>query len=161
MVPERLIQSSPEFWLIKTVCPSATLLRFALIYGKSTPYAESFLQWLERDLISNKTLQLFSDEYRTPLDVETLCNAIIESLNYPAETFQLAGNDKLSRSEIGFLVAGALGILNPNIEVIKQSEVPLQSPRPKDLAMCNEKAKRYRLMQPLSFSEMIEKILLD
>eukprot|EP00003_Mantamonas_plastica_P022269 TRINITY_DN374_c2_g1_i7.p1 TRINITY_DN374_c2_g1~~TRINITY_DN374_c2_g1_i7.p1 ORF type:complete len:146 (-),score=44.93 TRINITY_DN374_c2_g1_i7:200-637(-) len=68
-------------------------------------------------MTSNTNISLFTDEYRTPIFVNDICNAIItlmnvdadEQINFP-DTFNLGGPDRVSRIRFCHMLAEACGL---------------------------------------------------
>lgn len=67
---EKHIESTPGL--------SYTILRSALIYGPPSPYSSkhSFIQFMLTAMSNNELLELFSDEYRTPVYVNDILRVI-------------------------------------------------------------------------------------
>lgn len=159
------------------------ILRSALIFGPPAPYSgkSSFLKWMIDGLDSKHGLNLFKDEYRTPICVFDVIKTImhfatqkISSIVHPpakrckvssekdgnAKTIRkyvddisisyklilnMGGPQRLSRFEMGKILAKQLKIDNPHINgVLVSSVIKDPSARPKDLSM--DSTKLYKML---------------
>ena len=89
------------------------IIRTSLNYGHSSSADRAFNEEMVQAWKSGRTLRLFTDEYRTPIAASETARAILDLLNHGASgTFHVAGRERLSRWELGRLVAG----LHPGLE---------------------------------------------
>ncbi|RRR72060.1 MAG: NAD-dependent epimerase/dehydratase family protein [Candidatus Viridilinea halotolerans] len=94
--------------LVAAAHPSAVSVRTSLIYGFAPP---DRISRFTLDVASGKIVaQLFTDEYRCPIYVEDLAAALLElsSTNYQG-ILNIAGADRVSRYQLGTLIARAWG----------------------------------------------------
>jgi dTDP-4-dehydrorhamnose reductase len=114
--------------LVAAADPDAAIVRTSLIYG-----------FAPIDKISRFTLdvaagrseaRLFTDEYRCPIYVEDLAAALLElaSLDY-AGVLNIAGPERLSRYELGVLIARAWGVDPTTLPQGLSAESPVRRPR--------------------------------
>lgn len=86
--------------------PAHTVLRTSLTAGLSPTGDRSFLEETLQAWDQGKTLRLFADEFRCPLPASVTARAIWEVAAQPcAGLYHLAGTERLSRWEIGQLLA--------------------------------------------------------
>lgn len=86
--------------------PAHTVLRTSLTAGLSPTGDRSFLEETLQAWDQGKTLTLFADEFRCPLPASVTARAIWEVAAQPlAGLYHLAGAERLSRWEIGQLLA--------------------------------------------------------
>lgn len=85
--------------------PGAVIVRTSLIYGSGEP---SVHEEAVRDAISgHSSVTFFTDEYRNPVLVGDLANALVDLVTMPAVTgvLHLGGPDALSRAELAVMTA--------------------------------------------------------
>jgi dTDP-4-dehydrorhamnose reductase len=97
--------------------PKHTIIRTSLNGGASPSGDRGFNEQMRRAWQAGKTLRLFTDEFRAPIPAEVMAHAIWElaAQNRPG-LFHVAGSERLSRWQIGQLVAARWPQLNPRIE---------------------------------------------
>ena len=91
--------------------PAALVVRLPLLYGDSggrgLGASDSLLMQIDKDELP----RLFTDEYRTPLEVRDAAAALVELAASDARgMLHLAGPDRVSRHELGLAVLRAMGI---------------------------------------------------
>ena len=97
--------------------PKHTIIRTSLNYGNSPRgdrafNEELFLAW-QRD----ETVKFFTDEFRCPIPAEITARAVLEIATKNATgLFHLAGSERVSRWEIGELIAAQFSKLKPKFE---------------------------------------------
>ncbi len=114
--------------------PRHTIVRTSLTAGVSAR-ARGFNEEMRAAWKAGKTLRLFSDEYRCPIDAAVTARAIWElARQTPPGIFHLAGSERLSRLQIGQLVAERHPELQPRIEACSLREYQ-GAPRPPDCSL--------------------------
>jgi dTDP-4-dehydrorhamnose reductase len=103
---ERLVLSNPRH----------TVIRTSLNGGTSLAGDRGFNEQLRNAWRSGETLRLFTDEFRCPIHAEVTARACWELLqkNQPG-LYHVAGSERLSRRQIGTLIAARWPQLNPKI----------------------------------------------
>jgi dTDP-4-dehydrorhamnose reductase len=91
-----------------------TVVRTSLNAGHSIEGNRSFNEEMRAAFKAGRTLNLFEDEFRCPVPAEVTARAIWEIVGEPG-IFHLCGAERLSRYEIGELVAANHPELNPKI----------------------------------------------
>ena len=87
--------------------PRHLIVRTSLNYGTSPTADRSFAEEMLLAVRAGKMLSLFTDEFRSPLTVADTVAAVLDLLAAGATgTYHVAGRERLSRWEIGELVAG-------------------------------------------------------
>lgn len=120
--------------LVAEAAPAAAIVRTSLIYG-----------FEPIDKISRFTLdvaagrvqaRLFTDEYRCPIYVEDLAAALLElaATNY-AGVLHIAGAERVSRYELGMLIAQAWAVDPESVPAGRSAESPVRRPRNCTLAI--------------------------
>jgi dTDP-4-dehydrorhamnose reductase len=119
--------------------PRHTVVRVALTAGVSQTRNRSFVEDMCRAVERNQRLTLFSDEYRNPLPAGVVARAVWELIDHEHPgLYHLGGADRLSRMEIGELLAA----WHPELATFMQpgSAANYAGPaRPPDLSMCCDK----------------------
>lgn len=111
--------------------PRHTVLRTSLNHGYSVAGNRSFNEEMLQVWRAGRTLNLFVDEFRNPIPAEITARAVWEllQLNQPG-LYHLAGAERLSRFEIGQLIAARHPEENPRVEAgtLKNYEGAPRSP---------------------------------
>jgi dTDP-4-dehydrorhamnose reductase len=115
--------------------PRHTIVRTSLTTGRSPTGNRSFTEDMARAWKEGKALNLFVDEFRCPIPATATARAIWElATSREGGIFHLAGSDRLSRYEIGLLIAAQHPELNPKI--IPSSRKDYKGPsRPADTSL--------------------------
>jgi dTDP-4-dehydrorhamnose reductase len=127
LVGEKKVEETAEKYLI---------LRTALLYGFGINKAENFFNTMFRNLKNNKPVNLFTDQYRSPLSLHEaarLMEAIIEK--DPSNTIlNFGGSERLSRYQLGELLCEAAGFDKHLLKGITMSDVP-DVPKVEDVSL--------------------------
>jgi dTDP-4-dehydrorhamnose reductase len=110
-----------------------TVIRTSLNAGHSPTGDRAFNEEMRKAFAAGKTLSLFEDEFRCPIPAEVTARAIWEIVG-ESGIFHLCGAERLSRFQIGQLVAANHPELNPKI-VPGTLKVYKGSPRSPDTSM--------------------------
>jgi dTDP-4-dehydrorhamnose reductase len=96
--------------------PKHTIIRTSLNGGTSPTGDRGFNEQMRRAWKAGQTLSLFTDEFRSPIPAEVTARAIWElaALNMPG-LYHVAGSERLSRWQIGQLLAVRCPELQPQI----------------------------------------------
>jgi dTDP-4-dehydrorhamnose reductase len=97
--------------------PKHTVIRTSLNGGTSPTGDRGFNEEMRRAWQQGKTLNLFVDEFRSPIPATATARAVWElaASNRPG-LYHLAGSERLSRWQIGELLAARWPQLNPKIQ---------------------------------------------
>jgi dTDP-4-dehydrorhamnose reductase len=117
--------------------PGHLAVRVSLLYGPTINGRPSFFDQQIHSIRSGASCKLFDDEWRTPLDLQTAADAILE-LAFADQTglLHLAGPERLSRLDMGRRLARVLGIEQAAIEPVSRDDFPSAEPRPRDTSLC-------------------------
>ncbi|HLP75732.1 MAG TPA: SDR family oxidoreductase [Candidatus Paceibacterota bacterium] len=97
--------------------PKHTVVRTSLNGGTSPSGDRGFNEQLRLAFQRGDTVKLFTDEYRDPIPAMETARAVWElAAANAAGLFHLAGNERLSRWQIGELIASRWPQLNPKLE---------------------------------------------
>lgn len=112
------------------------VLRMSLMFGPSVNERPSFFQQQISALRSNTPCRLFRDEWRTPLDLESAANGLLEVVQSDVTgILHFGGPERMSRLEMGLRLARYLGISESLIQAIDREDVPAGEPRPRDTSL--------------------------
>ncbi len=122
--------------------PRHTVIRLALCGGASPKGTTAFNEELQATWRAGRVPKFFFDEYRTPIAAPVVARAIWWLANRPpGGIFHIAGNKRLSRVELGQLVAQRHTELSPKFESasLRDYQGP---PRAPDTSLCCDKIQR-------------------
>jgi dTDP-4-dehydrorhamnose reductase len=122
--------------------PAAAVLRLGLVVGRghgASPTASEAVAWA---LGGRRTLRLFADEYRTPIDPESVAEAVSRLLEARgAGRYHLGGPERLSRLDLGRRVARILDLPEIAIEAGCQADHTGPDARPADTSLDSSRAR--------------------
>ena len=134
--------------------PLTAVCRMPLMFGMATPTATSFMQPFIQTLREGKELNLFIDEFRTPVSGKTAAQGLLLALAKVKGRIHLGGKERLSRYDFGRLLVEVFQ-LPPGLKPCRQQDVKMAAPRPPDVSLDSSKA--FALgYQPLSIKEELE-----
>lgn len=119
------------------------VLRTSLNAGVSPTGDRAFNEALRRAWMAGQTARLFTDEFRSPIPAEVTARAAWElALRAPGGVYHVGGAERLSRWEIGQLLAARWPELRPKLEPasIRDFTGP---PRPADTSLNSAKAQAW------------------
>jgi len=120
--------------------PRHTVIRTSLNGGTSLTGDRGFNELIRHAWQRKEITRLFMDEFRAPIPVEATARAVWELANKKvAGLFHVAGSERLSRLEIGKLLAARWPELNPKIEAEPLKEYQ-GAPRAPDTSLDCSKA---------------------
>jgi dTDP-4-dehydrorhamnose reductase len=134
------------------VNPKTAICRMPLMFGIPSPTSHSFIQPFIKSLREGKELNLFVDEFRTPVSATTAAQGLLLALEKVNGLLHLGGKKRISRYDFGCLMAEVLDLPKDLVKPCLQKDVKMAAPRPKDLDIDSSKA--FNLgYQPLSLRE--------
>lgn len=127
---ERVVQES---W------PHHIILRPALIYGPTAPSGKgSFLQWMDANLKKGEKINLFSDEFRTPvyaLDIVRAIYQLIDKHGGPYRIYHLGGPERMTRIQFAEMLIQLRGHDRSLIQPVRLSDHSTGYARPADVSL--------------------------
>ncbi len=112
------------------------VIRPALMYGLPAVDRPTTFRGQLEALRTGQPLKLFEDEYRTPLWLEDAVRACLEAAKSGLTgILHIAGPERLSRLEMGRLMARAFGLNEDNIVAIRQRDLQTPEMRPVDVSL--------------------------
>jgi len=122
--------------------PKHTVVRLSLNGGVSPTGDRAFNEEMRRAWEAGKTLKLFVDEFRSPLPAIVTARAIWElAAQCKPGLYHLAGSERLSRWQMGQLIAARWPRLNPRLEPASRKDYS-GAPRPPDTSLNCAKIQR-------------------
>jgi dTDP-4-dehydrorhamnose reductase len=122
--------------------PSFAVARVALVTGRAHgphPSASEAIAWA---LAEGRAPRLFTDQYRTPVDPESVADALTALVaGGPGGLYHLGGPERLSRFELGLRVAAVLGLDPRRIEPVRQADLAFDAARPADVSLDARRAR--------------------
>jgi len=119
-------------------CHNALVIR-TNFFGWGLTYRESFSDFILKKLRDNKSVNLFSDVFFTPILIEELCKKVSDLLDLGASgIFNIVGNERISKYEFGVRLANSFGLNTKliNATSVNRSDLVV---RPKDMSLSNRK----------------------
>jgi dTDP-4-dehydrorhamnose reductase len=136
--------------------PEAAIARIALVIGRGHGPRASASESVAWALRAGQSALLFSDEYRTPVDPESVAQAVTRLIELGgAGLFHLGGPERLSRYELGRRVARALGLEASDLLAGRQADHEAKEPRPADVSLDSSRARRELAWEPRPLDEAL------
>ncbi|MBF2005088.1 MAG: NAD(P)-dependent oxidoreductase [Chlorogloeopsis fritschii C42_A2020_084] len=137
--------------------PNTAVCRMPLMFGAATPIATSFMQPFIQTLQQGKELNLFIDEFRTPVSGITAAKGLLLALEKVNGLIHLGGKERISRYDFGRLLIEVFQLPSTGLKACRQKDVKMAAPRPSDVSLNSSKA--FALgYQPLSLQQELEKL---
>lgn len=134
LASEEALRTLPHDWVIA---------RTALVMGlPMLNTGNAFLSKMLPALEKGEPLGVPEEEVRSPIDVVTLGQALLElAQNDFQGVLHLAGNDIMNRLEMVQRIAKHAGFTKANIYANDPSNIPDRAPRPRDVSFLNTRAR--------------------
>jgi dTDP-4-dehydrorhamnose reductase len=143
--------------IVGALCPDAVIARPALIYGFGANGRTCFAERLLQNLRNGEPVNLFQDEYRSPIDLPTLCEQLLALAASELQgIYHLGGPERLSRFEFGWRLAEAFGLDPAPIRSASYRDHDFVDPRPADCSLRSEKAARALHLPCPSLTESLQ-----
>lgn len=114
--------------------PDVIICRMPLMFG-AAPTANCFIQPWVKTLRAGGSINLFTDEIRTPVWGADAASGILLALAQVKGIVHLGGVERISRYDFGRLLADVLQIPETQLSLCRQGDVPMSAPRPADTSM--------------------------
>jgi dTDP-4-dehydrorhamnose reductase len=115
--------------------PRALVLRLSINAGISPTGDRAFNEQIRRAWERGQTLRFFTDEFRCPIPAAVTARVVWELVRRGVTgLYHVAGSERLSRYQIGELLAARWPHLNPKFEAMSVRDFP-GGPRPPDVSM--------------------------
>ena len=137
--------------------PGALVCRTALMFGDAGPEAAGFIQPLITGMKNGSRINLFTDEYRTPVSGVNAAQGIMLALSKTNGILHLGGMERISRFDFGKLLQKVLGAHNANLFPCTRQNITMPAPRPADVSLDSSRAMALGF-NPGSLREELEKL---
>jgi dTDP-4-dehydrorhamnose reductase len=108
---------------VRDKSPDATIVRSNLVYGHGIGWGSSFSEHILEDLEKDGSVMLFEDQYRSPISVRNLVNALLEIIeNPPRRLLHVSGPERVSRHQFGSKLARIMGISPERVQPNKLAD---------------------------------------
>lgn len=128
--------------VISEISSNYCIARIALSYGWSVTSSLCFAEVMADKLSRGEEVRLFTDEFRSPVYIPNLCDALLEiaARNDVQGVIHLAGPERLSRFQFGIALCEAFGFDKDLIVPCLIEDFPFRDNRPKDCSLVSERA---------------------
>jgi dTDP-4-dehydrorhamnose reductase len=138
--------------------PSAAVCRMPLMFGKPGPGRSNFFQSMIKAFTEGYELNLFVDEFRTPVSGPTAARGLLLALEKAEGLINLGGVERISRFNFGLLLMDVLNISEANLVRCSQKDMKMSAPRAPDLSL--ESSRAFALgYDPLSLRDQLTECL--
>lgn len=120
--------------------PETVISRMPLMFGDPGPVAKSFIQPFLKAIKSGIEVNLFVDEYRTPVSGKKAAEGIMIALKKLPRVIHLGGIERISRYEFGKLLVKLFKIKDAKLNPLRQKDLNMPAPRPPDVSLNSSKA---------------------
>jgi len=149
-----------ENW-VKQHIPNGVIVRPVFIYGPELPGSRpSFIQWVQKQLLQQKSIKVVNDQKRTPTYVYDICQGLETIIVEDHQgIFHLAGAEIITPYEMAVEVANCLSLNLQLIEAVDSNSFPEPVKRAKQSGLKIDKAREVLNYKPHSFAEGVRKSL--
>ena len=133
--------------------PDAVILRVALVIGRGYGSRKTATEAVAATLAAGGRPRLFHDQYRTPIDPDSVADAVTRVFARPVSgRFHLGGAERISRFDLGQRVARVLG-LPEHLERTDEASQAVR--RPRDASFDSGHARRELGWEPRPLDDAI------
>jgi dTDP-4-dehydrorhamnose reductase len=133
--------------------PDAVILRVALVIGRGYGARKTATEAVAATLAAGGRPRLFHDQYRTPIDPESVADAVSRAFARSVSgRFHLGGAERISRYELGQRVARVLGFPE-QLERVDEASQAVR--RPADASFDSGRARRELGWEPRPLDDAI------
>lgn len=120
----------------------ALVCRLPLMIGFSGGFRGTFSLEMLKALEAGTPINLFVDEFRTPVDGESAATGILTVLGETSGILHLGGRQRISRYEMGQRLAAIMECKKTNIRPVSIKNMAASAPRPPDVSLNSQRAFR-------------------
>jgi len=137
------------------------IIRTVLVYGNIlVGNRNNMVSWVQNNLSEGKSIQVVSDQLRTPTYVEDLANGILLAIQKKAKgIFHISGDELMSPYDMALATAEYLHLDKNLIEKVDAAIFKQAGKRPAKTGFVIDKAKNELGFKPLTFKEGLKKML--
>jgi dTDP-4-dehydrorhamnose reductase len=134
---------------------NAAVVRVSLMYGPALFGSGGFFEQQVNALQNGESLNLFRDEWRTPLSLDDAAQGLVQVLDSGYQgTLHLGGPERLSREEMGRRLARQIGADESLVRSVSQGSIDFPEPRPSDVSLNSKKARDLLGWKPKSLGSV-------
>lgn len=138
---------------------SALIVRLPLLFGDSLGRALGASDSLLDAVRRGDSQQLFTDEWRTPLDVSEAAAALVELAHTSANgVLHVAGTERLSRYELGRAVLEAANITDDDLRAATRADLGLAKSRAEDVSLCTKRSRAWLERKPSRIEDALARV---
>lgn len=117
-------------------------IRSALMYGWNIRSGKlCHTEWMLEVLGAGQSVDLFADQYRSPVLVNNLCEAVLDICDKDLRgIYHIGSPQRVSRYDFGRALAQVYGFGEEHLNSITQDDADLSAPRPRDCSLDTTKA---------------------
>jgi dTDP-4-dehydrorhamnose reductase len=139
---------------VTKLLPTACIMRIALLFGIGHSQRHCFAEAAIEKIHQGESVNLFTDEYRCPLQVENLCRLLYEAASRPeiGGVYNVGAPDRISRYDFIKTICQHLNLDTSLLNATRITEIDFAEPRPTDCSMNINKARKTfkTTLEPLS-----------
>jgi dTDP-4-dehydrorhamnose reductase len=135
------------------------VLRSALVYGWGKGQKHGFLDWMWKSLSAGQPVDLYEDEYRTPVYLRNFITSLRAAIDYKrGGLFNIAGSERLSRYEFGLRFCEVMGFDKALVRPLSLDSAPDAHIRLREGSLSNEKMRDQFAIQTTPMNRALEEI---
>lgn len=145
---------------VRDLHDNSVIVRISLVMGYPVKEGNAFFLALKKKLSNEQNLEVPENEIRTPVDVITLAEAVLElAHNDFKSTVHIGAIESINRYELSRRVASAMGFSPELIKSKSKVSDPNRAPRHKNGIISVSKAQKLLNTRMLSINEGIERAI--
>jgi dTDP-4-dehydrorhamnose reductase len=107
-------------------------------YGRGTKERMSFYDWCQKVVIQQEIAYFYSNVFYSPIFIDDLIQSAMNLLTFSG-TFNLVGNERISKAEFGLKVAKSIGASVDHILIKEYTRDKNKAQRPLEMSLDNTK----------------------
>jgi dTDP-4-dehydrorhamnose reductase len=120
--------------------PQALVCRLPLLFGFSTHSPPTFTMQMLSAIRQGRPIALFTDEFRTPVDIRSAAQGLVAMLGKARGLMHLGGRTRVSRYDMGVMMAGRLGVAPAMLQPVSIQSIDAGMARSPDCALISRRA---------------------
>ncbi|MFZ5517599.1 MAG: SDR family oxidoreductase [Candidatus Zhuqueibacterota bacterium] len=138
---------------------NCALVRLALVYGIGQLHQENFFHQMVNQLRAGKSVNLFYDQFRTPISGITLAEALLELAESDfTGILHVGGSERISRWDFGLKACAILNLPTDTLQRTSMFDFPSAASRPQDVSMNTTLAQRVLRTKLLDCTEGLQRV---
>jgi dTDP-4-dehydrorhamnose reductase len=145
---------------VRVLHPSALIARISMAYGYPRTGGASFLTRVEEKLRAGEPTDQPADEFRTPIDVLTCADALVELAALDTTgIIHLGPRERISRHDLAVKIARRIGADPALVQDRRAEWLPGRAPRPKDVSFNTERARALLATPLLDLDDGLDRVM--